>query len=71
MTRLASPLTQCDGKIAHASRDDAQAHKRSIMRQSERMRSKPVPMSVYRCPHCGFYHVGRSGGKSKRRKLGR
>ncbi|MEO0966296.1 MAG: DUF4031 domain-containing protein [Planctomycetota bacterium] len=53
----------CDGKIAHASRSAAAAAVQGM--KSRRNRSDRRPPELYRCPHCGKWHVG---GRDRRPK---
>lgn len=48
---------QCDGKIRHASAQDAGYH-RHLLNVKD-----PAPMSVYRCKFCGAFHVGRMSAR--------
>lgn len=51
----------CDGKIKHATREDAQSHRRRLIRAG----ASPKRLTVYRCPadgshfHCGHVHPGK------------
>lgn len=43
----------CAGKRQHATRDEAFAQLASLRR-----RDTAIGVHVYRCPHCGGWHVG-------------
>jgi hypothetical protein len=46
-----SPFTQCEGKRPFSHKRYAKAHARVAEQGIGRMQ-------VYRCPHCGRWHVG-------------
>jgi rubrerythrin len=50
------PEFQCWDKLKHATKRTAQAAKRSLKSMPTCL--YPEALSVYRCPHCGFYHIG-------------
>lgn len=60
---MQSPLThnppeaQCTGKQAFTS------HALATQVARKGSRAKDTPISAYRCPHCGAYHVGSSAIK--------
>lgn len=64
MTELAAATqqydvySQCVGKVKYPDVDAALfgAHK---MADRERAKGTPTPFTVYHCPWCGLYHVGR------------
>lgn len=45
----------CGQKARHASKADAERHLFALVRNTG---TAPRGMSVYRCPHCGSWHVG-------------
>ena len=55
---------QCMGKQAFASRSLAT----QVARKGSR--SKDVPVSSYKCEHCGAYHVGQSSLKRTQAGVG-
>lgn len=60
---------ECDGKVAHASRDAADAAKRALTRNRF---TPPDTMRVYQCGTCRAWHVGHrpgvNGGRGARRR---
>ena len=48
---------KCLRKIHHGSFEQAEAHRLDVLHHHG---SDRHPLSVYRCPHCGDWHVGRS-----------
>lgn len=44
---------ECEGKARYEHRDQAEARVRDLQRGQLATR-----MHTYRCPHCGFWHVG-------------
>ncbi len=58
--------TQCDGKVAHTSKQEAIDHRWGLVRQGY------GSFTVYRCPHCGRWHVGHGSARgSWRSRKGR
>lgn len=54
--------TQCEGKIKHSNQTGA------II---EAKKAKDSSISVYKCPHCGGWHIGHaSGWVAKRQFMG-
>lgn len=56
----------CDGKRAHANRASAERHKAGLVEAG----ASPDALNVYRCRHCGLFHVGhivRRNGRRRRR----
>lgn len=53
------PVVNCVGKDKHANKAAAAE---VAKRMSRRDRGR---VSEYKCPHCGFYHVGESNQKGK------
>lgn len=51
---VAAPEVQCGGKEAFAN--GALAHRAAVRVLSK----KRGGLAVYRCPHCGKFHIGRS-----------
>lgn len=50
---------QCTGK--HGYPNGALAHRMAVQMLAKRNRKKNKGgVDVYRCPHCGKYHIGRS-----------
>lgn len=50
---------QCSGKEAFAN--GAMAHRTAVRMLAKKNRKKNKgSVDVYRCPHCGKYHIGRS-----------
>ena len=49
-------IVQCHGKTPYNTRNEAKE-----MLESARRRIKDTTMAIYKCPHCGFYHLGRDG----------
>lgn len=47
---------ECAGKVRHAERGHAFAAMRKTV--SKMIIGRHDAMSVYRCPHCGGWHVG-------------
>lgn len=45
---VSDPNVQCVGKLGHNSKRDA----------DKQVKHKKGLISSYRCPHCGFWHVG-------------
>ena len=45
---------ECTGKVGHDSRDSAMRARRTLTRG----KVGEYPMNVYKCPHCGQYHIG-------------
>jgi len=45
----------CGSKIKHKSKDGAYGEKRSILKKSFVFHK----LGVYKCPFCGFWHVGK------------
>lgn len=55
--KLRNYVSQCSGKMKFDSRHNAR-------KASSRMnRRKKKPVEAYRCPHCGFYHLGTSSNR--------
>lgn len=52
---------ECIGKQRHETKTEAANHLWSLVRAGTRRSA----MSVYRCPHCGSWHVGHT--KRRRR----
>lgn len=53
----AAPAYQCGGKIQYVRKGDA----KRALRRTQTTRPDPQgtrPLNIYRCPHCGFFHVG-------------
>lgn len=49
-----SRARECGTKQRHATRAEAKAHRAALVRSGS-----PVSgLSIYRCPHCGAFHVG-------------
>ncbi|QDZ10543.1 hypothetical protein [Devosia ginsengisoli] len=42
-----NPLTQCEGKVAYGS-----------WREARSGRLRMHNLEIYRCPHCGQFHLG-------------
>jgi hypothetical protein len=63
----------CDGKLKHASREDAEAHRRRLIRVG----ASPAVLAVYACPtvkpgQVRHFHIGSMSAeerKAKRRRL--
>ncbi len=47
-------LWGCEGKVAHETRDIAMR----VRKRSCRSKAKGDPLKVYRCRHCGRWHIG-------------
>lgn len=57
MTEVYSPWSQCRNKMRLPTKADAKRHARHVetRRANDRKRGR---ISVYRCPHCDYWHVG-------------
>lgn len=51
----------CTGKRRHPTKGAAQAALRTYIEQG----ASPGSMHVYRCRHCGGYHVGHLGRRAR------
>ena len=63
-------MSACNGKEAFADAATAHKAKRRIAMQAKKATSthaKRRPIETYRCPHCGYWHLG-TIGKSKHAK---
>jgi hypothetical protein len=47
-------LCMCEGKVKHKTRPEAKQAKIILLRKFP-----GIPVSIYRCPYCKFFHVGR------------
>lgn len=47
---ISDPDKQCRGKVRFTDRAEAKAHMRRFPRKNT--------MQAYRCPHCGWWHIG-------------
>lgn len=47
----------CQGKIRHASMNDAYAHRQSMSKSPNATKEK---INVYKCKFCKGWHIGRS-----------
>jgi hypothetical protein len=54
MTSTGTKRQACEGKVRHASKREAVAH----VRRKIRLGALASTLRVYRCDHCGGYHVG-------------
>jgi hypothetical protein len=55
----------CWRKERWASEGAAAAQKRSLLRNEKVTEADKVLLNVYRCPHCGRWHVGRTAKKEE------
>lgn len=53
-------LNACTGKVAHKSYHSAEKNRREMVRRHKNQ------MNVYRCGHCGLWHVGHRLESQKR-----
>lgn len=53
----------CEGKQRHHTRQQAMAHLWSFV---NKFGAAPVQVGVYRCRHCGFWHLGHQPGRRRR-----
>lgn len=51
-------MVQCDGKVQHHDRITAKEALITMRRKFPKTTS-----SIYKCPHCHFWHIGRDGKK--------
>ena len=61
MTHVAAPEVQCHGKQSYPSKKEARRglrRMRSLPAERRRFDEGDVKLTVYRCPHCGRWHVG-------------
>jgi hypothetical protein len=53
---------ECAGKHPHETREEAQHHRAILLRSSRyrrrKFRGRALPLAVYRCSICNFWHVG-------------
>ena len=54
----------CDRKERHQTRQSAEEQLNALIRKRG---ASPYYMHVYKCRHCGAYHVGHRIGAGKRR----
>lgn len=54
------PERQCQGKVRYESKKDA---KKGILKMQTHIGNTRGKNWPYRCPHCGYWHFGRIGGK--------
>lgn len=52
----------CNGKVRHETRAEAKAHLWSMVRRGAFV----LWLNVYRCKHCGHFHVGHRPGRRSR-----
>lgn len=62
MTR--TPARGCQRKKAHETKDQARAHLERLIRNG----AARTALEIYRCKHCGSYHVGHRLGSGGRRR---
>lgn len=55
MTPKFDPARQCDGKVRYESKAKA---KRANRINSTKFGDRHGRMAAYRCPHCGWFHLG-------------
>lgn len=55
---------ECGTKAKH-SKTKAKAHRWSLIKSRG---AHPSSISIYKCPHCGFWHVGHPPKGKKRQK---
>lgn len=53
---MSQRFCEATGKVANATRKDASRAMRDFQK-----RKGGAELSVYHCPHCGGWHVGRNG----------
>lgn len=66
---MVDPRVQCEGKVRHVSRRAARSARKHYP-------SGPGHLTVYVCPHCGFFHLGNAwvhdeldpGGRERQRR---
>lgn len=61
MTKTYNPLGQCNGKRTYLLK--AQAKRAVVKMKASGCSGK---LNAYRCPHCGWYHVGKNPAKVAR-----
>lgn len=64
MTARYNRIGQCQGKRHYRSRVEANAAKAAIL-----ARNPDATLNVYRCPHCGWFHVGNSVKRKRRQNV--
>lgn len=62
MTR--TPARGCQGKQRHDTKDQARTHLERLIRNGAARQR----LEVYKCKHCGAYHVGHRLGSNGRRR---
>lgn len=55
-------LRKCAGKQRHATREEAEGHRRQLVRAG---RCRLDKTNTYRCVQCGGFHVGHIGVKNR------
>lgn len=69
MVRTFTKRTQCWLKRRYSTRSEANTAARA-MRAAGKAGEQPEQLHAYRCPHCGWFHIGHHRILSRRRSNG-
>ena len=57
----------CGNKRKYKSKEEAYGIK-NRMRRQEKMKGVAIRVNVYKCPHCGYFHMGHAPQRKRTRR---